>query len=171
MRISHDWSSSSCCKYLLRLVAVDGALTCCALLHSVSNLMDVQRSLMLKLMLCEFELGHNTVEATKNVRCMKGEGAVDLTPVKRQIKKFCSGCKNLDEKTRPGKGKTVDSEVMFQTTEVNSVSNTRRVSAEYGILQSSVVCHLHNLGKGIQNCWFGFHVHPKYCKTFESPGR
>ena len=48
-------------------------------------------------MLYEFELGHNTTEATKNIYCVKGESAVDHNTVNRWFKKFCSGCKNLDD--------------------------------------------------------------------------
>ena len=60
---------------------VVGMLTCCALLHSVHDLkatqMNVQHSLIHEFMLYEFELSHNTMEATQNIYCMKGKGTVD----------------------------------------------------------------------------------------------
>ena len=41
---------------------------------------------------------------------------------------------------------------MLQAVEVNLVSSTQGVSGELGISQSSVVCHLNDLGKSIQSC-------------------
>ena len=39
--------------------------------------MNVQRSLIWELMLCDFVPGHNTAEATKTMCCVKGEGTVN----------------------------------------------------------------------------------------------
>ena len=64
-----------------RSIVLVGALTHCVLLHSMCDLkaaqINVQRCLIWELMPYEFELVHNTVEATKNICCAKGEGAVD----------------------------------------------------------------------------------------------
>ena len=60
-------------------IVVVGALTCCALLHSICDLkatqMNVPHSLIQKLMLYKFKLGQNTAETTKNICCAKCEGA------------------------------------------------------------------------------------------------
>ncbi len=52
-------------------IVVVGALTCCALLHSMCDLkvtqMNMQHNLIQELMLYEFELDYITVEATKNI--------------------------------------------------------------------------------------------------------
>ena len=52
-------------------IVVAGALSRCALVHSVCDLkatqMNMQRSLILKFMICVFELVHDTAEATKNI--------------------------------------------------------------------------------------------------------
>ena len=45
----------------------------------------------------EFELGHSIVEATKNIPCVKVDGAVDDCMVIRWSKKFCLGYKDLDD--------------------------------------------------------------------------
>ena len=70
-------------------IIVVGVLTYCTLLHFESDLKDaqinLQQSLIWKLILYEFELGHNTVESTKNICCMKGEGVVDHTRVKQMV--------------------------------------------------------------------------------------
>ena len=68
-------------------IVLVGALTRCALLHSMCDLkatqMDIQRSLIRKIMLFEFELDQNAAEATKNICCAKGEYAVDHSVVRR----------------------------------------------------------------------------------------
>ena len=74
-------------------------------------------------MLYKFELGHNAIEAIKNIYYAKDEGAIDHSIVIRWFKKFHSGCKNLDNQTRSGRSKTVDS--MLQA---NLESSTQRVS-------------------------------------------
>ena len=51
-------------------------------------------------MLYKFKLGHNAAEATKNICYMKGKDAVDHNTIDRWWKKFCLGCKNLDDQAR-----------------------------------------------------------------------
>ena len=64
-------------------------------------------------MLYNFELCHNTMEATKNI-C---EGRVDHSTVSKQFK-------NLDTHLRSGKSKTEDSEAVLQGIKTNPVSST-----------------------------------------------
>ena len=83
-----------------------------ALLHSVCTLkatqMNVQCCLTWVLTLYEFKLDHNAAEATKNIFYVKGEGVVDDRTVIIWLKKFCLGCKNLDDQI-----KIMDSEVVL----------------------------------------------------------
>ena len=53
-------------------IVVVGALTHCAMLHSVWDLKTAQMNMLYK-----FELGHNPTEATKNISYAKNEDAVD----------------------------------------------------------------------------------------------
>ena len=57
---------------------------------------------------------------------------------------------NFDYQVKLGGSKTVDSEIVFQAIEANLVSNTRRVSGELSISQSSVVHHLHDFSKNLR---------------------
>ncbi len=57
-------------------VVVVGTLTRCLLRCSVC---DLKASLMNELMLYDFKLSDNTMEATKTVCCTKGEGEIDLS--------------------------------------------------------------------------------------------
>ena len=67
-----------------------------------SHHMNVQCNLIQELMLYKLELGHNIMNVTKNICCAKDEDAVDKSTVTRWSKKFCSGCKNLDNQARSG---------------------------------------------------------------------
>ena len=99
-------------------IMVVGVLACCALLHSMwdskAAQMNVQHSLIQELMLYKFKLDHNIKKTIKNICCAKGKGVIDYSTVTRWVKKFCSGCKNLDNQTRSGRLKTEDSEAMLQ---------------------------------------------------------
>ena len=64
-------------------------------------------------MLYKFELGHYGPEATKNIGCMKGGGAVDHIIVNRWFKKFYSRSKNLDDQANLTRPKTMDSEAVL----------------------------------------------------------
>ena len=59
--------------------------------------MNLQRCLIRKLMLYEFELGHNTAGLTIYICCVKGECVVDPSTATKCFKKFLSGCKNHDK--------------------------------------------------------------------------
>ena len=132
-----------------------GALAYSVLLHSIWDFkavqVNVQPSLIQELMLYEFKLSHNTVEAIENICYVKSEGVVDHGTVTRWVKKFCLGCKNLDNQPRPGKPKSVYSEGILQTIEANLVSNIQRPSGKLSMSQFSVVSHLHDLGKSIRS--------------------
>ena len=90
-----------------------GVITRCALLQSVwdlkDTLMNVQSCLIRELMLYEFRLNHNVIEATKNICRAKDDGAVDHSTVTRWFKRFCLGYKNLEDQASLGRPETVDS--------------------------------------------------------------
>ena len=67
--------------FVVGSIVIVGALTCCALLHSLCDLkdmqMNVQYSIIWEIMLYEFKLCHKAAEATKNISYAKGQGAID----------------------------------------------------------------------------------------------
>ena len=101
------------------------------------------------------KLGHDTMKATKNICCMKGEGIDDHSRITRWLKKFCFGCKNLCNQTRIGRPKTLDFKATQYALDTNLVSNTRKVSGKFDISQSSVVLspsQLHQKHLKMLNC-------------------
>ena len=104
---------------IIIIIVVVGALTRCALFHSVWGLkvaqMIVPRNLIQEIKLYEFELGDYAVEINKNSCRAKGEGAVDYSIVTRWLVKFRLGCKNLNDQTRSVRPKDVNFDAMPQT--------------------------------------------------------
>ena len=100
--------------------------------------MNMHSSLIQKLKLYEFEMVQNTVEATKNICWAKDDGAVDYSVVTRWVKKFCTGCKNLNDQARSGRPKTTESEAMLQAIEANPASSpqAQHLSVQWGSLLS-----------------------------------
>ena len=105
---------------------IAGALTQ-VLLHSMCHLkatqMNVQCSLIQEFILYLFKLGYNTLEATENICCAKGEGTVNHSTVTRWFQNFC--LEDLVESCRP---ETMDSKAMLQAIDANPASNTQNVS-------------------------------------------
>ena len=138
------------------------------MLHSVCDLkpvqMNVQYHLIWELMLYEFELGYNVVQAIKNICCVKGEGAVDHNTVTNWLRNFAC-CKNLDYQARSGRPKTADLKAMLQVIKTNLALSTQRLWGKLGISQSSVVHHLHNFGKSILNCQKFLSTHTVKCQN------
>ena len=64
------------------------------------------------------------MKVTKIICCVKSEGTVDHSTVTRLFKKFCSGCKNLDNQVRSDKPKTMDIEAVLKAIEANPASST-----------------------------------------------
>ena len=104
----------------------------------------------------------NAEEATKNICCAKVENTVDYSTVTKWFKKFCLGCKNLDNQARSGRPKNINSKVMLQAIKVNKVNNTQRVSGRPSISQSN---YLHNPRKRYTKLCLRL---LKYYKTFNS---
>ena len=86
-------------------------------------------------MLKKFKLGHDAIEAPKNICCVKGEGTFDHNRETR-FKKFCLGCKNLVDQARLDRSRAVDFEATFQAIVANLVCSIWRVSGELAISQS-----------------------------------
>ena len=92
------------------------------------------------------------METIKIICCAKGKGEVDYGTVTRCFKKFYVGFKKLNNQARLARPKTMDSGSVLKPIEANPVSSTWRVSGKPRLSQSSVVHHLHNLGKSILSC-------------------
>ena len=75
---------------------------------------------------------------------------VQLITLTKWFKKFFSGFKKLVNKPRSGRPKTEDFKAILKAIELNLASSTSRISDEFSISWSCVVCYLHFLCKKYQ---------------------
>ena len=59
-------------------------------------------------------MGHTAAEVTKDICGEISKGAIDQNTATRWVKKFHSGCKNLNNQAMSGRPKIVDSKAMLQ---------------------------------------------------------
>ena len=124
-------------------ILVVDALTHCALLQSKCDLKAVQKnmqySLIWELILYKFQLDHDTMEATKNICYTKDNGTVNYFTITRLFKKFCWGCKNLNNQSK------LDCETVLQAIEANLANSTQRVQCGLPCLMLTKYCKTTNL--------------------------
>ena len=126
--------------------------------------MNVQCSLIRELMIYEIELGHNVTKATKNICCMKDEGAVDHSTVNRWFKKFCLGCKKIDDRAKSVRSKNVDSEPLLRQIRWVALREYQANSVSHGPVRFVTYMISAKASGAAELCltlW-------KYCKTFDS---
>ena len=97
-----------------------------------------------------YNFGHNAAVRMKKISCTKREDTVNYSIVTRCFKKFCSGCKNLDNQAKSDRSITVDSKTVLRDIEANLVSRTGKVSGELSISLFRVVNQLHDFNKGYE---------------------
>ena len=89
--------------------------------------------------------------AARQICQVEGEGKVSNRTARKWFKQFSQGDTNLTDKKRSGRPKTINSEAILNAVEINPSTSTRRLTAELGIPKTSIVRHLHSLGK-INKC-------------------
>ena len=119
---------------------------------------NVLLCLIWELTFYEFELGHDAADATKKNCGEKGEIAVHHSTITKWFKKLHLGCKTLNNQAKLSWPKTTNSKAMLQAIAALPASSYQRVSGKLHISQSSVIRHLHNLGKNIWSSWIVAHI-------------
>lgn len=104
------------------------------------------------LLLHYWRQGFKATDAVRKICEVEGEGIVEIRAAQKWFKKFNEGDMSLENNPIPGGPITVDSEALLHAVEANPSTSTRRLSAELGISQASVVGHLHALGKVNKCC-------------------
>ena len=99
----------------------------------------------------EYSMSISYIRIMGMLHTLGKEGAVYSSRVTRSLKTFCSCSKNLDDQTRSGFAKTVDSEAVLEVIEKNQTEDIQKLSGELVISYLSVVRCLQDLGKRIQS--------------------
>jgi [histone H3]-lysine36 N-dimethyltransferase SETMAR len=92
------------------------------------------------------------VDAAKKICQVEGEAIVSIRTAQKWFNRFNEGCTNFKDESRSGRPTIVDSEALLNAVEANPSTSSRRLSAELDIPQTSVVRHLHTLGKINKRC-------------------
>jgi transposase len=91
-------------------------------------------------------------EAAKKIHEAEGEGVISNLIAQNWFKRFNDGDTSLEDEPRSGSPVTVNSEFLREAVGANPTTSTRRLSAELDIPRTSVVRHLHQLGKIKKHC-------------------
>ena len=88
----------------------------CGLLYSACDLkavqMNMQHNILQKFVLYKFKWPLRR-ESDPKICCAKGKGTFDLSTITKWLKKFFSGCKNIDNRAKSGKPKSKNSKAVF----------------------------------------------------------
>lgn len=99
-----------------------------------------------------FKKGVSAVTAAKEICSVEGENSVTERTAQFWFQRFRSGDLSLQDKPRTGRPISTDIESLHQAIEAGPSKSTRDLSGELNISQSSVVRHLHKLGKSYKSC-------------------
>ena len=95
----------------------------------------------------EFQLGRSAAEATRNICSAEGEGTVDQSTVRRWYRKLRVDQENIDDMPRSGRPSLVNNDNLQQLVEADPTQSSRILANQMGTSQSSVIRHLHEIGK------------------------
>ena len=91
-------------------------------------------------------------DTTQKICQIEGQGSLSVHTTRKWFKRFKEGDTSLKDKQRSGRPSTTDNEVLRELIEANPSTSTRRLSGETGVSQSTIVRHLHELGKVNRRC-------------------
>ena len=106
----------------------------------------MERTLIRVIYLNEFKLGHNAIEASRNINEAFGQGTVTNCSVQNWFAKFHSRDESLDEKGGRGFPTSIDNEDFRSTIETDSAANTRQIGKLFNVNHSAIVRHLDQKG-------------------------
>lgn len=84
--------------------------------------------------------------AAKEINIVEGQGTISVTTAKEWFRRFKNGDTSLNDKLRSGRPSIMDNEALRNLVEEQPSTSTRRLSAETGASQPTIVRHLHQLG-------------------------
>ncbi len=96
--------------------------------------------------------GYTAGAAAKKICEVEGDNVVSTRTARNWFKRFKDGRSSLADAARSGRPMEVDSEALREAVEANPDVSTRRLSNDLGVSQTSVVTHLHRIGKVLRSC-------------------
>ena len=95
---------------------------------------------------------YNATKSTELICIYEGSDMISLNQAQYWFRKFNDGDLNLEDKNRSGRPISIESSHVKEAIEVCSSKSSRDLSSELCISQSTVIPHLHKLGKKYNSC-------------------
>lgn len=95
----------------------------------------------------EFKLGHNAAEATRNIIKAWGDEAVSKRTTRRWFERFRAGNTSLEDEDGRGRPSEVDDVQLKSMIEADPRKTTREVANDINFNHTTVLRHLHKIGK------------------------
>ena len=91
-----------------------------------------------KLLLYEFQLGHNATEAARNINNAKGDGTVPIRTAQNWFLNFRSGNLSTDDQARSGRPREVDRDAVIEAITDHPSKTTRMLADDFDCSQSQI---------------------------------
>lgn len=115
---------------------------------------EVSTELLHYAMLYDFRAGLKTAESHHRLCQAFGPDVVSHQTVRNWFKRFKCGNYDIEDKSRSGRPSELDDEALQQLVESNPRLTSREMAVTLGCDQSTIVRHLHTLGKVPKlGCW------------------
>ena len=104
-------------------------------------------------LLYEFRRGISSADTVRNITSVYPD-AISIRQCSRWFQRFREGDFDLSDGPKGGRPTTVDVAALKTLVEANPRATTRELAAEVGTTHTSIVTHLHRLGKvNKRGCW------------------
>lgn len=107
----------------------------------------MQKSNFRNIYLYEFKLGRSASQTAKNINTVWGKGSVNECTVQRWFKKFQHNDFSLEDKKGRGRPSVLKHDQLRTVIESDPRKTSRQVADELQVNQSTIVRHLHQIGK------------------------
>ena len=98
-------------------------------------------------MLWEFKNNKNATETTKKLCSIYVQDVITDRQVWNWFSKFRSGDISLRDKPRPGHSSDFHLDILRELVKSNLCKSTRKLALDQNTSQSTIFCHLKNIGK------------------------
>lgn len=112
--------------------------------------MSFNREEIRRLIFHELKQNNTAAMATKNICATLGDNAVSEITCRRWFAKFRSGKTECKDKTRSGRPTTINKLALRHSIETDPTQTTRKLAADLHSSQSTILRHLHKIGKNIR---------------------
>ncbi|CAK9804076.1 Histone-lysine N-methyltransferase SETMAR [Anthophora quadrimaculata] len=109
--------------------------------------MSAPNTVIRAILLYEFKLGTNAVEASRKICIAFGGGSVTSRTAQRWFKKFVSGDESLEDEVRSGRPSSLNTDELRIMIETNPNLTCQVLAQRFQVSDETIRLHLHKMGK------------------------